>query len=948
MQPVQQAVKILQEDVVMKYIRKSVSVLIIISLVLILSLPGVNAGIIYESRTTEVVTSGVTLETITRFADEGWQKINVLRVNLDNPNVKVDTLTNSESLRNLTNVKALAESGGAVAAINASFFSWLSESGKGDPIGPIIQSGEVLSIDEDFNRYNNSMATLAIDNENNVYYNYWKSTIEMFAPDGSMAIVSQYNKNSLRDYNNLTIWTRKWNEYSLGASEQYNDLVEMVVEDRTVVDVRQNLPAVKIPQNGYVIMGRGNYGQYLYNNFQIGDKLNFTVSTVLDWEAIEMAATGGAMLVKDGKIPSSFSHDASGASRRPRTAAGSSKSGKELILVTVDGDQSAIKGMTMKELANLMLSLGAYNAINFDGGGSTTMVSRTPARNNLKVVSNAGGSLRSIATAIGIFSVCPPSSLEGLIIDKEQPNVFINTPVKLSVRGYDTYFNPLTVDQSKIKWSVSGIEGSFEGDTFHPKSPGFGTITASIDGVTSSTEIMVLDKPNRLILSDKELYLTAGSSRTLNVKATDSNGYTTNVNPENIIWTLEGDIGKLENNTFTATKTGVGYIKASWGDVHAYCTVSVVEETLHSLDRFEKWNGLFSSAPANLPGSYELSNDQKKTGNYAGKLTYDFSYLEGTRAAYVVFDNDGINLGENTTELSMWVYNPRENSNWLRAEVIDTAGKKHLISFCNAMDWTGWKHVSASLRDIDSPASLTRLYLAQVNPVPEAGYIYIDDLSFKQHKDFPEIDKDMVPEDVFGPDAANIKTELADDSIRFSVIANTIEEPQNMLQKLINLRFEEGVNVDDTIKDPQIISNIKSYDCFDAGKSRFIILDTSDKSLRTSSTGQWQWFSEKLESFSGDNLFIFMKNPPSTFSDSLEANLFKKLLVEKKEKTGKNIWVFYNGSTNTYTAENGVRYFSLAQVNTTGLTPENALDAKYIEVTTTGADVSYQYKSMFE
>jgi hypothetical protein len=172
--------------------------------------------------------------------------------------------------------------------------------------------------------------------------------------------------------------------------------------------------------------------------------------------------------------------------------------------------------------------------------------------------------------------------------------------------------------------------------------------------------------------------------------------------------------------------------------------------------------------------------------------------------------------------------------------------------------------------------------------------------------------------------------------------------PSKNLRICCKSLFEEGVNVDDTIKDPQIISNIKSYDCFDAGKSRFIILDTSDKSLRTSSTGQWQWFSEKLESFSGDNLFIFMKNPPSTFSDSLEANLFKKLLVEKKEKTGKNIWVFYNGSTNTYTAENGVRYFSLAQVNTTGLTPENALDAKYIEVTTTGADVSYQYKSMFE
>ena len=153
------------------------------------------------------------------------------------------------------------------------------------------------------------------------------------------------------------------------------------------------------------------------------------------------------------------------------------------------------------------------------------------------------------------FSVMPPSSLEGMIIDKEQSNVFVNTPVKLTARGYDTYFNPFSVDQSKIKWSVSGIEGRFEDNTFYPETAGFGTITASIDGINASTNIMVLDKPTRLILSSKELYVSKGASRTLTVKAADSNGYTSTVNPDNITWTLEGDTGTLEKNTFTATKT---------------------------------------------------------------------------------------------------------------------------------------------------------------------------------------------------------------------------------------------------------------------------------------------------------------------------------------------------------------------------------------------------------
>ena len=58
----------------MKYGRKILSVLMVLSLVLVLSFAGARADMIYETKTKEIVTSGVILETITRFADEGWQK----------------------------------------------------------------------------------------------------------------------------------------------------------------------------------------------------------------------------------------------------------------------------------------------------------------------------------------------------------------------------------------------------------------------------------------------------------------------------------------------------------------------------------------------------------------------------------------------------------------------------------------------------------------------------------------------------------------------------------------------------------------------------------------------------------------------------------------------------------------------------------------------------------
>ncbi len=59
--------------------------------------------------------------------------------------------------------------------------------------------------------------------------------------------------------------------------------------------------------------------------------------------------------------------------RHPRTAIGRLRDGRALLLV-VDGRQPAWSvGMSLEELARLFLEFGAVDAINLDGGGSTTM-----------------------------------------------------------------------------------------------------------------------------------------------------------------------------------------------------------------------------------------------------------------------------------------------------------------------------------------------------------------------------------------------------------------------------------------------------------------------------------------------------------------------------------------------------------------------------------------------
>ena len=57
----------------------------------------------------------------------------------------------------------------------------------------------------------------------------------------------------------------------------------------------------------------------------------------------------------------------------PRTAASIDTSGR-LLLMVVDGRQSASRGVTLEELANMLLQFDASSALNLDGGGSSTIV----------------------------------------------------------------------------------------------------------------------------------------------------------------------------------------------------------------------------------------------------------------------------------------------------------------------------------------------------------------------------------------------------------------------------------------------------------------------------------------------------------------------------------------------------------------------------------------------
>lgn len=174
-----------------------------------------------------------------------------------------------------------------------------------------------------------------------------------------------------------------------------------------IVDERGNQPIP--PTDGCVISAHGEVAHLLRPKIQIQDTLSLFIEFPPIREPLKLAVGGIPRLIRDGEIsielkdeglPASFS-----TTRHPRTALGFTKDKQYLLLVTVDGRQPDYSvGMTLEELAQTMLELGCYQALNLDGGGSTTMVINNLVANR---PSDPNGE-RAVANALLVLSSIPP------------------------------------------------------------------------------------------------------------------------------------------------------------------------------------------------------------------------------------------------------------------------------------------------------------------------------------------------------------------------------------------------------------------------------------------------------------------------------------------------------------------------------------------------------------
>jgi exopolysaccharide biosynthesis protein len=135
-----------------------------------------------------------------------------------------------------------------------------------------------------------------------------------------------------------------------------------------------------IAQNQAVLAAYGTAGARLDSIARCASPLRVTHQFRPDRGRLTAIVGGWPRVVQDGRNVGGASDSVEGtfpnfsAKRHPRSAVGFSRDSTTIYLIAVDGRQETSDGMTLVELGDFLVSIGVYQGLNFDGGGSTALV----------------------------------------------------------------------------------------------------------------------------------------------------------------------------------------------------------------------------------------------------------------------------------------------------------------------------------------------------------------------------------------------------------------------------------------------------------------------------------------------------------------------------------------------------------------------------------------------
>lgn len=306
--------------------------------------------------------------------------IAVYLLRLDPNRAQIESGLSNDEVMEAERVDGIAARTGAIAAVNAGFFNVKN----GEPAGLLKVAGELVSD----NTLTRGAVAIHTPPGARQEYDFDQAAVRLqarFRADTQDASVPVDGVDTTRERGKLMLYTPKYH----ADTDTAPNGTEWILQGNPlkVVDIRRDLGKTAIPRDGAVLSFGGLEPPAPLDWLLPGTAVTFEpIWKILNGTPVERFDTardvinGAGLLVRNGVTmsnwlatenlqPGTFTDV-----RHPRTLIGIDRRG-DLWLVAIDGRQPSYSvGMTFAELLALCRRLDLQQALNLDGGGSTTMV----------------------------------------------------------------------------------------------------------------------------------------------------------------------------------------------------------------------------------------------------------------------------------------------------------------------------------------------------------------------------------------------------------------------------------------------------------------------------------------------------------------------------------------------------------------------------------------------
>ena len=299
----------------------------------------------------------------------------VLRVDLNEAGLRVRPIRGKGRDETIAKMSSrILESGEPlIAAVNGDYFR-PGNKNTFCPWGILIEDNEII-----FSPTNKSVLVIGEDGVPRIAVLKFKSEISFGDRQNKVRVLS-VNRNLEPGPGECCLFTSGW---SAPAPEREKGFAVTVLSNSKLIQGEtagkvaglSRMPVgIPIPEEGYVLVF-GDSTVPGFKNPGLGESVSLSIELSLP---AYQAIGGGPRLVRDGKVSVETSEEEFTfgkaaylvRGKHPRTAVGCTDQGRELIIAVVEGRSQSSRGMKMGGLADLMGSLGAWQAMSFDGGRS--------------------------------------------------------------------------------------------------------------------------------------------------------------------------------------------------------------------------------------------------------------------------------------------------------------------------------------------------------------------------------------------------------------------------------------------------------------------------------------------------------------------------------------------------------------------------------------------------